>query len=262
LRNLTIGDLKLGLRDLLGARVNELCLSSTGKLYEPRLRTKQKEIEAIPEAAGTQAPLVKELADTDVRHDGFGGAIFYLCRAIDAHPLLPSALKRAAEEIQETFVPALDVLRAPYADEAAAALDNRPELAKLKAELKSIATPGDGTLYDWVRGFLSAGDDIDKLLRKRAVLLATGENAGATGPLRGATVGLLGRFREALRDEIQEAGSKLPAGHEAQLFAYIDKLNADRAARGREAPDDAAPPPDPAPPPAGEAPPPAANTTP
>jgi hypothetical protein len=243
LRNLTIGDLKLALRDLLDERADELRLSATGKLYERRLRAKQKEIDAIPDAAGTQAPLARELSEADVRHDGLGAAVFFLCKAIEAHPALPAALKDAAATAQQTFVPKLEVLRAPYADEASAALDNRPELARLKAELKSAATPGGGSLHDWVKAFVAAGDDIDKLLRRRATLLATGENAAATGPLRGAAVGLLGRFREALRDEIQEEGSALPADHEARLFAYIDKLNADRErlGRGRAAPEQGAP---------------------
>lgn len=239
MRNLTIGDLKLALRDLLDERADELRLSATGKLYERRLRAKQKEIDAIPDAAGTQAPLARELSEADVRHDGLGAAIFFFCKAVEAHPALPAALKEAAATAQQTFVPKLEVLRAPYADEASAALDNRPELTRLKAELKSAATPGGGTLHDWVKAFVGAGDDIDRLLRRRATLLATGENAAATGPLRGAVVGLLGRFREALRDEIQEEGSALPADHEARLFAYIDKLNADRdrGARGRAAPE-------------------------
>lgn len=238
LRNLTLGDIKLALRDLLGEKLASLQLSATGKLYEPRLRAKQKQIEGIPEAQGTLAPRAKELAEKDVLHDGFGAAIFHLCRAIAVHPLLPDPLKKAAQAVQETFVPQLEVLRAPYADEAAAALDNKPELAHLKAELKSIAAPAGGSLYDWAKSFLAAGDDIDKLLRERAQILATGGNAGATGPLRGATVGLLGRLREGLRDEMQDEDTDLPADYDAQLFAYIDKLNADRerALRARPTP--------------------------
>ncbi|MEO5725465.1 MAG: hypothetical protein ABI134_11340 [Byssovorax sp.] len=235
MRNLTLGDLKLALRDLLGDKLVELRLTATGKLYEPRLRAKQQQIEAIPDAAGSQAPLAKELGEADIRHDGFGGATFYLCRAIEAHPTLPASLKQAAADVQRTFVPQLDVLRASYPDEASAALDNRPELTKLKAELKSIATPGGGTLLDWVQSFITAGDEIDKLLRERATRLATGENAAATGPLRGATIGVLGRFRDARGDELREDGGKLPADHDARLFAYLDKLNEDRALRGSSA---------------------------
>ncbi len=101
--------------------------------------------------------------------------------------------------------------------------------------MKSIAVPGGGTLLDWITSFIPAGDDIDKLLRERATRLATGENAAASGPLRGAMVGLLGRFRDALGDEIQEDGGKLPEGYDTRLFAYIDKLNDDRIVRARPA---------------------------
>ena len=82
---------------------------------------------------------------------------------------------------------------------------------------------------------LTATGNLDKLLRQRATLLATGENAGATGPLRGATIGVLGRFRDALGDEIREDGGKIPADHDARQFARIDTLNDDRALRGRAA---------------------------
>ncbi|MDI1447925.1 hypothetical protein [Polyangium sp. 6x1] len=226
---MTLGDLRLSLRDLLDTRVDELRLSKTGKLYEPRLRRKQHEIEAIPEPALTQAPLAAELASTDERHDGFGTGIHYLCLAVEAHPALPAAKKNAAKRIRETFVPQLGVLRRPYADEAAAALDARKELDRLVFDLKAIATPGGGDLLAWVSDFIAAGDSIDSLLRERAKLLAGAENAAITAPLRASTLGLLGRFRDALRDELEEEGSPLPAGHEASLFSYIDKLSVHRA---------------------------------
>jgi len=51
-------------------------------------------------------------------------------------------------------------------------------------------------------------------------------------------VGLLGRFRAALRDEIEEEGSSLDETYEARLFGYIDKLNADRVGRLRAGADE------------------------
>ncbi|WP_433929276.1 hypothetical protein AB3662_37010 [Sorangium cellulosum] len=158
LRDLTIGDLKLALRDLLDERADELRVSATGKLYERRLRAKQKEIDAIPDAAGTQAPLARELSEADVRHDGLGAAI-------------------------------------------------------------------------------------DRLLRRRATLLATGENAAATGPLRGAVVGLLGRFREALRDDSGrgQRAARGPRGAAVRLHRQAERRPRTRRARARGAgagPDD------------------------
>ncbi|MDI1431834.1 hypothetical protein [Polyangium sorediatum] len=88
----------------------------------------------------------------------------------------------------------------------------------------------------WAHDFVAAGDSIDTLLRERAKLLAGAENASVTAPLRGATVGLLGRFRDALRDELEEEGSPLSAGHEASIFSYIDKLSADRARAASQSP--------------------------
>ncbi|TKD01176.1 hypothetical protein [Polyangium fumosum] len=233
---MTLDDLRLSLRDLLDTRVDELRLSNTGKLYEPRLRKRQKEIEAIPDPALKQAPLAAELASTDERHDGFGTAIHYVCLAVEAHPTLAPSKKDAAKRIRETFVPQLAVLRRPYADEAAAALDARKELDGLASDLLTIATPGGGHLLAWVHDFVAAGDAIDSLLRERARLLAGSENAASTGPLRASTLGLLGRFRDALRDELEEEGSPLSARHEASIFSYIDKLSADRARAASQSP--------------------------
>ncbi|MDI1476841.1 hypothetical protein [Polyangium sp. y55x31] len=131
----------------------------------------------------TQAPLAAELASTDGLHDGFGTAIHYTCLAVEAHPTLPAGTKLAAQRIRETFIPQLAVLRRPYADEAAAALDTRKQLDALAPDPEAITTPCGGE------------------------------------------------------------GSPLPAGHEASLFAYIDKLSADRtrAAMQSGAPPEAAP---------------------
>lgn len=229
MRHLTVGDLKLALRDLLGPNLAELQKSQTGQLYEGRLRVKQRALDAIPEPTGRVMPLADELGEQDATYDGLGAAIHYLCLAVEIHPALAPTLKTAARETRETFVPQLGVLRRPYADEAATALEKRPELLRLKHELKGLSVPGGGTLEHWAKAFLDAGDAIDRLLRERAKLLNTGENAAATAPLRSSTVGLLSRFRDALRDEIEEDGSALPREHEATLFAYVDQLSAQRA---------------------------------
>ena len=219
MRNLTLGDIRLALRDVLGPRLNELRISETGKLYEPRLRKKQDEIEAIPDPALTQAPLAIELAGADEHHDGLGSAIHYVCIAVEAHPTLPIAKKNAARRIRETFVPQLAVLRRPYADEAAAALDARKELDNLESDLESITTPGGGNLLAWVMDFVAAGDSIDSLLRERAKRLAGAENAAITAPLRASTLGLLGRFRDALRDErSQRTAPPCPPGTRPLCF--------------------------------------------
>ena len=238
MRSLTLGDMKLVLRALLTDNLDDLRASATGRLYEPRLRAKKEAIDALPEAALSRSPFSEDLGTADGIHDGVGTAVFYLCEAILAHPDLSPELKHTAEVARATFIPLLANLRQPFADEAATALSNRPKLARQKATLKTIQVPGGGSLFDWVKAFVDAGDTIDGLLRKRAQALATADDASGTAALRGGTLGLLSRFREALKDELADDGSKLAAGHEAHLFAYLDKLASDRAAKaGRESPD-------------------------
>jgi hypothetical protein len=229
MKNVTIGDLRLYLRDLLDNHGDDLRASQTGRLYEPRLRAKRVAIDALPEGVLSKAPFAEELGAEDVTHDGAGAAVFHLCSAILVHPTMPSEVKRAAEMVRGTFIADTTELRRSYADEAATALANRPKLARHKGTLKAVQVPGGGSLFDWVKAFIDSGDAIDRLLRKRAEALALVEDASATGPLRGSTVGLLARFRDALRDEIADDGSKLPLDYETRLFAYLDKLSADRA---------------------------------
>jgi hypothetical protein len=231
MKNVTIGDLSLYLRDLLENHGDVLRASATGKLYEPRLRAKKEAIEALPEGVLSRSPFAEELSAEDVTHDGVGSAVFHLCEAILLHPRLPAHVKQTAETVRATFIADPAELRRSYADEAATALTNRPKLARHKAALKAVQVPGGGSLFDWVKAFLDSGDAIDGLLRKRAAALATAQDGSGTGALQASTVGLLSRFREALRDELTDEGSKLPADHEAQLFSYLDKLSADRAAQ-------------------------------
>lgn len=232
MRHLTFGDLKLGLRDLLDDRLDELQLSATGRMYEPWLRAKRDDIDAIPDAIGSATPLAAELGEGDTRHDGLGSAVFFYCDAIDNHPTLSADIKAAAARVKATFIPVHQNIRAPYADEAAAAQKNRPALATLHADLTMLATPGGGTLLQWVTDFVDAGDAIDVLLRERARILATQDSAAGTGALRSATIGLLSRMRDALFDELQNTPS-LPAKHDASLFSYLDKLHADRVEADR-----------------------------
>jgi len=110
-----------------------------------------------------------------------------------------------------------------------------------------LKTPESATLLAWASAFVQAGDDIDALLRARADIQNTSEDASVTAPLRSATIGLLGRFRDALRDEIEEEGSALPKDHEAKLFAYLDELAVNRATPTTHAPDAPTPPADPNP---------------
>ena len=75
-------------------------------------------------------------------------------------------------------------------------------------------------------GFLSAGRDLDVLLRKRAD--HESPDRSNAGTLRGATLGLLNRFRDALADEFDQDADALAKADRA-LFAYFDELEKRRA---------------------------------
>lgn len=178
-------------------------------------------------------------------HDGFGNAVWYLT---EAYLRLPTATKKqraAAQRIRDVFVPSLASLQASYADEAQAALDHRPKLDELRADLELFPVAG-ATLAAWVDGQLKAGVKLDELLRARADAAPGSRKDAAT--LRSKAIGQLQRFRDALADE-RDVNPKLDADLEARLFGYIDQLAAMRDRGGSPGEGDA--PVDPPNPPTG-----------
>jgi hypothetical protein len=221
---LTLGDLKLALADLLAVRLEDLKQSAFGGLYLPLLTAKKEAIDALPEAMTSGLPLAAQLAETDDEHDGLGGSVWFITEAVLRHPTLTPALRTAAMAIRTAFVPELGVLRKPHADEAAAAYNHRADLTRLEVELTSITVPGGQTLYTWVSDFLDKGDHLGSLLAMRGQAQAGAESAKQAGALRAGAIGLLGRLRSSIQDEV--AGSaNLPAGYEAKLFATFDELS-------------------------------------
>jgi hypothetical protein len=102
---------------------------------------------------------------------------------------------------------------------------DRPDLERLAGELKTITVPGGKTVYVWVKDFLDDGDKLGVMLADRGRTTASVESAkAAAAALRASTIGLLGRLRSAVQDEIP-GGAKLPRGYEAKLFATFDELH-------------------------------------
>jgi hypothetical protein len=132
MNRLTLGDIKLGLEDLLSVRLDDLKQSAFGGLYLPLLTAKQGAIDALPDAMTSGLPLAAQLAETDVDHDGLGGSVWFVTEAVLRHPTLTPALREAAVAIRTAFVPELAVLRKPHADEAAAAYNHRADLTRLE----------------------------------------------------------------------------------------------------------------------------------
>lgn len=229
MRNLTLGDLRLGLKDLLEKHAEDLDRSMTGKLYRPLLAQKRDEIESLPESALGGTPFAAELAETDAAHDALGAAIYHFTQAIVLHPSLDETTKAIAQRTQQTFVPSLGVLQARYADQAAFAHRKRPAFQEMRCELERIAVPG-GNLAEWVLAFLDQGDRIARLLDERAETTAVEEKPlpHSAMTVRSTAVGLLGRFRQAIRDEMA-SNRDLPTDYEARLFAFLDQLDKTRA---------------------------------
>jgi hypothetical protein len=240
MQNLTIKDVFLGLSDLLTARLDTFKTTRTYVLYEPMLTEKLVALKAIPASLIEDRPLAGLLAEVDGRHDGLGAAVWFITEAILRHSKASPELKAAAERIRKAFIPRLAVLRLPYATEAAAAKQNRDLLASFEKDLKAIPTPDQATLYDWVVAFLNEGDELDKLLSSRALIKAG--TPSDVHVLRGTTIGLVGRARAALADEVAYSPA-LPRNLEALLFGYFDVLNQFRQAASTTAQSEPPPPP-------------------
>lgn len=229
MRSLTLDDLRLGFKDLLEAHAEDLERSVTGKLYRPLLEQKAAEIESLRASALGKAPFAAELAEADAAHDALGAAIHYMTQALLLHPGIDETTKDLAQRAQQTFVPALGILQARYADQAAFALRKRPAFDELRPELERIPMPDGSSLAAWVAAFLDQGDRIGRLLDERAEAGVKEEKSPRRpGAVRSSALGLLGRFRQAIRDEAA-MNRDLPDDYEARLFAFLEQLDQTRA---------------------------------
>lgn len=228
MRNLTFDDLRLGLKDVLETHNDDLDRSITGKVYRPLIARKREEIEGLPESVLRGLPFAAELTEADSTHDSMGAAIHHVTLAILHCPAIDEPTKEIAARAQETFVPSLGTLQARYADQAAFAHRKRPAFDAMRPELEQITVPGGTNLAEWIAVFLDQGDKIGSLLHGRAEAGVGVETSTAGGALRSSVIGLLGRFRQAIRDEVA-SGAPLPKDYEARLFAFIDQLDRTRA---------------------------------
>nr|AYM54522.1 hypothetical protein [Racemicystis crocea] len=225
--------LRLGLSDLLNKRQADVLLSTAGQLYAPALKANLAELDSFPSAyVDTSKPLTEQLGSMDFRHDGFGGALWHYTEAVLRHPELLPHLVAAAHRIREAFIPKLAELNDTYVVQAQRARDRKPKLSDYKADLELFPTPDGKTLYDWAVEFIASGEQIHHLLTARA---DTTDDARDGAPIKRAQViGLLTRFRKALRDEL-EYNKQLPADLEARIFGYIDELEQMRAQNAKTA---------------------------
>src|SRR5262249_42560634 len=155
-RNLNLPNLKVGLRDLLEKRHDDLLKSKAGKYYEPKLVGILAEIDALPPAL-TGAPLSAELQAKDAEHDGYGGAIYFKTELYRPLPNAAPKVVAAATRIRAAFTPALGELVAPYATEADRANERKPLLESMKADLDLFPMADGTTLHAVATKFIDAG---------------------------------------------------------------------------------------------------------
>jgi len=236
---LTADDVFLALVDILTVRKADLELSGVGKVYSPQLAKRRAAYEALPEYQSGERVHATALANTDVTHDAFGSGIWLYTEAVLITPGISTAARDAAQRVRAAFIPERDRLGDSYATEAATAQRNRPKLDELKDDLKLLPVPDGKTLLDWAQSFVDSGDELNKLLSDRSSTEASHDGKAAS-ELRVKTIGLFGRFRQALRDEIAE-NLALPRDLEARVFAYLDELAARRHRKKHEEAPPAAP---------------------
>ena len=228
MRHILLESLLVGLDDLLTKRRPALESFANGAANVKLLVTQRDRIASLP-AVLVGRPLTDELEVCDVRHDGFGGSIWFFVEAYLRHPDTTPAMFDAAKKIRAAFIPVLDELTAKYEAEAKAAKDHKAALVSLKSELSLFPVAG-GTLYDWAASFVAAGEQLDVLLSKRA----DAKDRATAAQLRVDAVGMLNRLRKSLAAEAKHDPS-LPADLDAQVFAYFDLLETKAAESYAEA---------------------------
>lgn len=236
---LTIPDLRLALDELFERRLAALRATGVGRSYEPHLARYREQLVHLAAPVEPARPLAEVLAEAKRVYKAWGTALFHVMEAYSRVPTLGVDDRLALAELRRIFMPALGELKESFATAAARAFSRGRQLDAHAARLASFPVLGNETLADWVREYVAAGRRLGQLVACRADLTAqatvdSAERAEA-GPLRSSVVGLLGRLRAALADELADQ-PELHRQIDAELFAYIDELTRMRVAnqRGRD----------------------------
>ncbi len=235
---LTLTSLNLGMHDLLEKRLSDLQRSKAGQYYQPMLEEQRVAIDALPPALTGRVPLAAILDALDENHDGYGGAIHFTVEVYSRLPGVDPETLAAAHRIRAAFIPALAELGASYPTEADRAMDRKPLLVSMQADLQRFPIAGGGTLLDVATAFLDAGERIHSTLSDRADVPKGVRKEAAR--LRSTTVGMLGRLRADVVREVKK-DSTLPRDLEARIFGYFDTLEAMQPAAKGKASEPAAP---------------------
>ena len=232
---LTIGDLYLALNDLLDKRHAGLIQSKIGQGYEPLLQKKRTQLNGLPKSVTSLTPLTEQLGEQDAIHDSCIDTFLQVTGAVLSSTRASSALKKAAKDIIDTLKIAASDKGVAYPQEAFVAAQRKDKLEALKGTLQQFALPEGGTLYDIALDYVAAGEAINQLLSERGKAEGlSDEDKRTISTLRPEIIGILGRLRKALPDELAGDAS-LPGGLVAALFGYFDELQQTRVTANQNA---------------------------
>jgi hypothetical protein len=225
---LLLGDLWLIHNDLFEKRLGDFQKSKICLAYEPILQSQHQKLNALPSVITTPKPLVEQLIEQDVIHDGSIDALWYNTESILRSNRASAELKKAAQEIRDSLNLKPSDTQERYGQEALVAAKREEVIGELKGKLGLFSLAEGGTLYDVALEYVAAGKKIGALLSDRTIQEAmSDEDRRAIKTLRPTVIGYLGRCRAALGDEIQN-NPALPQNLDALIFGYLDKLNQDR----------------------------------
>lgn len=223
---LTLGDLRLCLRDICDRQVEAVAQTKSGQVYMPILQTVKVDLEALPEYLVGGLPLADMLAETDARHDDFGAALWFIAEASKRLPSLSDAVLAAILKAQDTFIPNRSDLQHAYKKEAADAIAHRPAFEAQRKALSQIPTPDGRTLADLVDDFLSAGEHIETLLRQRSDE-SQGTSRAHASSVRVRALSALINFRTILADELR--AGLTPASAFESIWKFTHSLAVPRS---------------------------------
>ena len=231
---MTLSDLVLVLSDLRENKQGAVAETLAYRLFGPSLAEMFERASSI-EAALARKPLSEELKEADLLHDRAAKAVFYIAKGLLGLPNLSPEVRAVLERARDTFVPALAPLAKSYEDEAAAAKQRTAALEEMKPTLEAFPAGPGMSLYSLVADHINAGIRIDALLSDRAETVAAEDAARVkdAGPLRSQIIGTLGRFRDALDQEVS-VNPSLPRELTAVTFSYYDQITAAREQRSHK----------------------------
>jgi hypothetical protein len=230
LSHVTFDDLRLGLQDLFENKAEIAAKTKAFSIYEPALKENLVSIESLTKSLrGT--PLAEDLAAVDDDQDSYGRVLYYVGKAAEALKDLDPTTKQTVGTVTQGVIPSLSSLMASYLDEAARVDDKQKILDQYDEFLESFKFGTAHSLKDILSKHVSAAGQLKSLLSDRAQAVAENRlsrNREAIA-LRSATIGLLGRFRQALADEIAIIPD-LPTDLETRVFAFFDQVESQREA--------------------------------